>query len=173
MSPLFLIGGLIALLGGIFWVHHVDHTTPMLKKWSSILVTMAGGITVWAFLAVISPVLSDSTVEIYTSEYRYVVLKVKFVPVRNCTLTSFRAVLIHGNNQVEIPALLITDGKNPEGDFAYVQVLNLVSFYVEEMYLESTHICPFGFEIKSQYPKLKTSEEFNASLRIPNVTPTV
>lgn len=170
MDAIVLLGisGAIILGFGVFLLHHVNKTHSIKYRTLAVILSGFGGVFLWASAAYSTPPVIAKDAEVASTASNFIITKVTYNPVRNCTIKHFSGVLIFGNNRIEVPAMYITSGYAEEENdlittekFSYVAVVNVTNFSPDSFYLQVTHECPFGFTFQSNFPILKIPKEFN------------
>ncbi len=158
---LILLGGLLICIGG-YWLHVLNKRHSLWKRLSAVSTTMMGCVLLWLCAAFNAPAFVNEKVEVVVAGPDWMVVRVEYTQIRNCTTKDFHAVLIQGTNQVELETVYLPAGKSSEDkDYGFVVVMNDRYIVPDYFYLEINHDCPLGIEIPTILSKIKVPEEFN------------
>ena len=161
LSALFLLFGIAIASSGLYWLHVINKANSVIERVSAILYTMVGCFFIWTGVAYMVPPVIDERLSVVDSKEKWSVVKLTFNPVRNCKTENFTAILIYGNNHIEVPALMITHGdtntKSSIVKFVYIGFINPLEGTAEpdSVFIQSTHTCTLGFTFTTDSPTAK------------------
>lgn len=160
-SLLLFILGLLFLLGGVTWVHKVSKAHGFLRRIGAVSMSMMGCFLIWLCAAFNVPAIVNEKVEIISAGPNWMILELKFERARECKESLIDAILIDGNNQVEIESnvvhTIIKDGVY----YGFVTISNEANIVPKFFFLELHHTCPLNINITTMTAKYKIPAEFN------------
>jgi len=153
---LFLVCGFLITGSGFYWLHHVTSNNSFLQRIVATLYTMIGCVSVWSGFSLMVPPVADEQLAVDRVGAKWAVVKLTFRPVRNCEEETFKAILIYGNNRLEVPTSVLAQGNDKDNNvstkYTYVVFSNPVDYAPDSIYLQTTHLCPFGFSFVTDSP---------------------
>lgn len=168
-----IITGIISVVAtgiGLVALHKVNKDHPGYIRAFAVILAFIGIISLWSVAASTTPPLINKESEVSAIGPGFMIIKLTYTPVRNCEIGTFTAVLITGNNRLEVPATFVTEGTIGEENtrehehFLYVGVTNSYNLAPDTFYLTVSHSCPFGFSFVTDFPITRIPPGFNENL---------
>lgn len=157
-----VISGLLLVVLGGYWVHYLNKTHSLFKRMTAVFTTMLGCVFLWLSIAVSVPVIVSEKIEVIVTGQDWMIIRVEYDEIRSCKTNEFHAILIQGNERVELGTVYLYGGKTDSGsDFGFVVVMNSRYIVPSHFYLEINHSCPWGITVSTETPIMEVPPEFN------------